>query len=79
MQKVAAGNIYNLSDLERYLNQQLRKNPGWKIEHICMVERGDYGSGFIAVFEGPDDTEGPTVHTYVDDESFDESDEPSDE
>ena len=72
MQKVAAGKMGSFQGIEKYLNQQLKKNPGWRIEHLCMVDNGLAGPGIIIVFEGPDNTDGPKVQSDTEHETQDE-------
>ena len=61
MQKVVAGSVDRLSDFAEYLNQQLKQNPGWRIEKIFQIHR-NYGTGVVVVFDGPKGTDGPGSH-----------------
>ena len=59
MQKVLAGNTGSLPEFADYLNKQLQRNPGWRIDKIQLLQ-DEYIVAAIVVFEGPDRTEGPS-------------------
>ena len=74
MQKVAVGRIGGFKDFEYYLNQQLKKNPGWRVEQICSIDLGVAGPAVVIIYEGPDDTEGPSVRSDEVEEEADDED-----
>lgn len=58
MQKVVAGRITSFQEFAQYLNQQLEKNPGWKIDKIYQTSCNGRTNA-VVIFVGPDGTNGP--------------------